>query len=127
MSVRTSRFMAASVDARRPLGPLMRIRKWVIFEPAAACALLVVGVCEAWAVRVAVVGGGVSGLTCAVRLLEQGARVTLISGEPPGSTTSAAAGAVWFPYRVKPNERTGPWGALGYRRFAELAATRRAP
>jgi D-amino-acid oxidase len=78
-------------------------------------------------VRIAVVGGGVSGLTCAVRLLEEGARVTLITSEPPGSTTSAAAGAVWFPYRVRPNERTGPWGALGYRRFAQLAETREAP
>jgi D-amino-acid oxidase len=62
-----------------------------------------------------------------VRLLEHGARVTLITGEPPGSTTSAAAGAVWFPYRVRPNERTGPWGALGYRRFEQLAREGEAP
>jgi D-amino-acid oxidase len=78
-------------------------------------------------VRVAVVGGGVSGLTCGVRLLEEGAGVTLIAPEPPQRTTSAAAGAVWFPYRVKPNERTGPWGALGYRRFKQLAEEREAP
>ena len=77
--------------------------------------------------RIAVVGGGVSGLTCAVRLLEHGARVTLIAGEPPGSTTSAAAGAVWFPYRVRPNRRTGPWGALGYSRFEQLARQGEAP
>jgi D-amino-acid oxidase len=78
-------------------------------------------------VRVAVVGGGVSGLTCAVRLLEHGARVTLITKDAPGATTSAAAGAVWFPYRVRPNRRTGPWGALGYRRFEQLAGEREAP
>jgi D-amino-acid oxidase len=78
-------------------------------------------------VRVAVVGGGVSGLTCGVRLLEEGARVTLIAPEPPQRTTSAAAGAVWFPYRVKPNERTGPWGALGYRHFKQLAEEHAAP
>jgi D-amino-acid oxidase len=71
--------------------------------------------------RVAVVGGGVSGLTCGVRLLEEGARVTLVTREAPGSTTSAVAGAVWFPYRVRPNARTGPWGSAGYERFSRMA------
>jgi D-amino-acid oxidase len=73
-------------------------------------------------VRIAVIGAGVSGLTCGVRLLEAGAaRVTVVAREPPGQTTSAVAGAVWFPYLVRPNERTGPWGAAGYRRFEQLA------
>jgi D-amino-acid oxidase len=72
--------------------------------------------------RITVVGGGVSGLTCGVRLLEEGARVSLITREHAGGTTSAVAGAVWFPYRVRPNERTGPWGAYGYERFARMAA-----
>jgi D-amino-acid oxidase len=78
-------------------------------------------------VRIAVVGGGVSGLTCGVRLLEEGARVTIVAREPPGATTSAVAGAVWFPYRVRPNERTGPWGAAGYGRFERLAHDERMP
>src|SRR4051812_49481933 len=73
--------------------------------------------------RVAVLGAGVSGLTCGVRLLEEGARVTVVAREPPERTTSAVAGAVWFPYRVRPNERTGPWGRAGYERFERLAAT----
>ena len=73
--------------------------------------------------RVTVVGGGVSGLTCAVRLLESGARVRVIARETGARTTSAVAGAVWFPYRVRPNERTGPWGAIGYERFERLART----
>jgi D-amino-acid oxidase len=72
-------------------------------------------------VRITVVGAGVSGLTCGVRLLEEGARVTIVSREPPRGTTSAVAAAIWFPYRVRPNERTGPWGAAGYRRFERLA------
>jgi D-amino-acid oxidase len=63
----------------------------------------------------------VSGLTCAVRLLEEGARVTVIARDATPDTTSAVAGAVWFPYRVRPNERTGPWGRVGYERFAGLA------
>jgi D-amino-acid oxidase len=72
-------------------------------------------------VRVTVIGAGVSGLTCGVRLLEEGARVTLVTREEPARTTSAVAGAVWFPYRVRPNARTGPWGRIGYERFSRLA------
>jgi len=37
------------------------------------------------------------------------------------------AGAVWFPYRVRPNERTGPWGAAGYERFERLSRESGAP
>ena len=79
--------------------------------------------------RIAVVGAGVSGLTCGVRLLELGAtEVTIVARDvPPHHTTSAVAGAVWFPYRVQPNERTGPWGAAGYERFADLAEKGEAP
>jgi D-amino-acid oxidase len=77
--------------------------------------------------RVVVIGAGVSGLTCGVRLLEEGARVTIVAREAPGRTTSAVAGAVWFPYRVRPNERTGPWGRAGYERFERLAAADGAP
>src|SRR3954470_17886606 len=77
--------------------------------------------------RAVVVGAGVSGLTCALRLLEEGARVTIVAREAPDRTTSAVAGAVWFPYRVRPNERTGPWGRAGDERFERLAATRDPP
>jgi D-amino-acid oxidase len=77
--------------------------------------------------QVAVVGAGVAGLTCALRLLEEGARVTILTREPPSATTSAVAGAVWFPYRVRPNERTGPWGRVGYERFERLAREDGAP
>jgi D-amino-acid oxidase len=73
-------------------------------------------------VRIVVVGAGVSGLSCGVRLLEAGgSHVTIVSREAPGETTSAVAGAIWFPYRARPNERTGPWGALGYERFERLS------
>jgi D-amino-acid oxidase len=72
-------------------------------------------------VCVTVIGAGVSGLTCGMRLLEEGARVTLVTRERPARTTSAVAGAVWFPYRVRPNARTGPWGRVGYGRFSRLA------
>jgi len=70
--------------------------------------------------RVTVLGAGVSGLTCGVRLLEDGHYVTIVARDLPRETTSAVAGAVWFPYRVAPNERTGPWAEASYRRFADL-------
>src|SRR3954447_10026440 len=73
--------------------------------------------------RVTIVGAGVSGLTCGVRLLEAGCSVTVVAREPPEATTSAAAGAIWFPYRVAPNERTGPWAEAGYRRYVALAGS----
>ena len=77
--------------------------------------------------EVTVVGAGVSGLTCGVRLLEEGCRVTIVARDLPADTTSAVAGAVWFPYRVAPNERTGPWAEAGYRRFVALAQSGEAP
>ncbi len=76
---------------------------------------------------VTVVGAGVSGLTCGVRLLEEGCGVTIVARDLPSETTSAIAGAVWFPYRVAPNRRTGPWAEAGYRRFVALAESGAAP
>jgi D-amino-acid oxidase len=70
--------------------------------------------------HVTILGAGVSGLTCGVRLLEDGHYVTIVARDLPQETTSAVAGAVWFPYRVAPNERTGPWAQACYERFARL-------
>lgn len=71
--------------------------------------------------RITILGAGVSGLTCGVRLLEDGHYVTIVARDLPADTTSAVAGAVWFPYRVAPNERTAPWAEASYERFAALA------
>ena len=55
--------------------------------------------------RVIVVGAGVVGLSCAVRLLEAGHRVDVLARDLPRETTSAVAAAIWYPYRAWP--RTG--------------------
>ncbi len=59
----------------------------------------------------AVVGGGVVGLTCALELARAGHRVRLHTADPLGSTTSAVAAAIWFPYRAAPADAVLRWGA----------------
>jgi D-amino-acid oxidase len=71
--------------------------------------------------RVTVVGAGVVGLSCAVRLLEAGHRVDVLARERPPETTSAAAAAIWYPYLAEPRERVLGWGAASYAVFAGLA------
>ena len=61
--------------------------------------------------RVAVVGAGVSGLTCALRLSEAGHDVEVVAAEPPGRTTSAVAAALWYPYRALPQDAVTRWAA----------------
>lgn len=70
-----------------------------------------------------VVGGGVSGLTCAVRLAESGRRVRLLARELSPHTTSDVAGAVWYPFHAGPPDKVLAWGAETFRVLRELAAT----
>lgn len=71
---------------------------------------------------IVVVGGGVSGLTCAHELASAGKRVEVWTAAPPEQTTSRVAAAFWHPYRAEPIERVGPWAAVSYERFAAIAA-----
>ncbi|MFG3173537.1 D-amino-acid oxidase [Streptomyces griseus] len=71
---------------------------------------------------VIVVGGGVSGLTTALLLAERGLRVRVWSRDPAGATTSAVAGALWWPYRIEPAELVGAWSLETLRVYEELAA-----
>ncbi len=73
--------------------------------------------------RITVVGAGVVGLTCAVRLLEAGHRVDVLARELPLETTSATAAALWYPYRALPQDRVTAWAAASYDAFAALAAS----
>ncbi|MFI8962155.1 FAD-dependent oxidoreductase [Streptomyces sp. NPDC053493] len=72
--------------------------------------------------EVIVVGGGVVGLTTAIRLAERGRRVRVWSRDPVEGTTSAVAGALWWPYRIEPAERVGGWSLASLRVYEELAA-----
>ena len=72
--------------------------------------------------RVIVVGAGVVGLSCAVRLLEAGHRVDVLARDLPLETTSAVAAAIWYPYRAFPPERVLAWSRAAYDEFATIAA-----
>ncbi|QZY30205.1 FAD-dependent oxidoreductase [Nocardioides coralli] len=71
--------------------------------------------------RITVVGAGVVGLTCAVRLLEAGHDVAVLARDLPRETTSAVAAALWYPYRAFPQDRVTAWARSTYATFAELA------
>ncbi len=71
--------------------------------------------------RVLVVGAGVIGLTCAVRLLEDGHHVDVLARDLPLETTSAVAAALWYPYRAYPFERVTAWSGRTYHELARLA------
>jgi len=70
---------------------------------------------------VIVVGGGVVGLTTAVVLAESGRRVRVWAREPAERTTSAVAGALWWPYRIEPEPLVGAWALETLAVYEELA------
>ncbi|HEY4271778.1 MAG TPA: FAD-dependent oxidoreductase [Candidatus Udaeobacter sp.] len=72
---------------------------------------------------VAVIGAGVSGLTCAVVFAERGYQTAIFAKETGQQTTSGAAAAVWFPYHVEPAEKVIPWALATYHLLADLART----
>ncbi|WP_330293582.1 FAD-dependent oxidoreductase [Streptomyces sp. NBC_00576] len=68
-----------------------------------------------------VVGGGVIGLTTALVLAEHGRRVRVWTREPAERTTSAVAGALWWPYRIEPEAFAGEWALTSLTVYQELA------
>ncbi|MFY0406287.1 FAD-dependent oxidoreductase [Solicola sp. PLA-1-18] len=71
--------------------------------------------------RVLVVGAGVVGLTCAVRLCEDGHDVHVMARDLPLETVSAVAAAWWYPYLAQPQDRVATWSARTYEVLGELA------
>ena len=69
----------------------------------------------------AVVGAGVSGLTCALLFAEAGFETSVFAAEIGDHTNSAAAAAIWYPYDVGPGAKVVPWALISYGRFLELS------
>ena len=75
--------------------------------------------------RVVVVGAGVVGLTCAVRLLESGHETAVVARDLPLETTSAVAPALWHPRIPGPGEdqdRVQRWAATSYSELEKLTS-----
>src|SRR5215510_8295692 len=71
--------------------------------------------------NVAIIGAGVSGLTCGVVFAERGYRTAIFAKEIVQQTTSGAAAALWFPYDVEPANRVIPWALETLRTLTGLA------
>src|SRR6266542_5671827 len=71
--------------------------------------------------HVAIIGAGVSGLTCGVVFAERGYRTAIISKENKQQTTSGAAAEIWFPSDAEPAERVIPWALKTYKTLVELS------
>src|SRR5438270_3817873 len=71
--------------------------------------------------RVAIIGAGVSGLTCGVVFAERGYQTAILAKETGQQTTSGAAAAIWFPYDAEPAERVIPWALRTFDVLSDLS------
>jgi D-amino-acid oxidase len=69
-----------------------------------------------------VVGGGVSGLSCAIRLAEAGFATRVLARDRTPHTTSDIAAAVWYPFRCGSADRGLSWSRRTFRVLRDLAA-----
>ncbi len=72
--------------------------------------------------EVAIIGAGVSGLTCAVLFAEQGRPTTIFAEEIGSATTSSVAAAIWFPFDAEPAEAVIAWSLETFEVLRELSA-----
>jgi len=70
---------------------------------------------------VAIIGAGVSGLTCAVVSAERGYRTAIFAKETGQQTTSGAAAALWFPYDAEPANKVIAWALETYNVLVDLS------
>ena len=73
--------------------------------------------------NVTVVGAGVIGLTTAVELQQAGHAVQVVASATGQRTTSAVAGALWFPFRADPPEQVNAWAKRSRERLVLLATS----
>ncbi|MGI8846791.1 MAG: FAD-dependent oxidoreductase [Candidatus Dormibacteria bacterium] len=73
-----------------------------------------------------VIGAGVIGLSTAIRAAEAGHEVTIAARDFTPNTTSDRAGAIWFPFMVKPAHKVPGWGSAAARQFLAFRDARAA-
>jgi D-amino-acid oxidase len=72
---------------------------------------------------VIVIGGGIIGLTAAIRLTQAGADVQVWSPVGPERTVSSVAAAVWYPTHTDFDPRVQAWCRASYDEFTRQART----
>jgi D-amino-acid oxidase len=75
--------------------------------------------------RVTVVGAGIVGLSCAVRLAESGTEVNVVARDLPLETTSAVAGGLWLPWTARRRNDPGRWARETLEELLRLASQAR--
>lgn len=70
--------------------------------------------------RVTVVGGGVIGLSCALRLARASHQVTVVSADATVDTTSGVAGGLIYPRHAEPADRCARWTEASVVEFKRL-------
>ena len=74
--------------------------------------------------RVIVLGAGAVGLTTAIRLLEAGCDVRVVTAAPIEATTSYLTAGIWFPTHVGPPGLVAGWGRRTFEVLAEMVKER---
>ena len=69
---------------------------------------------------VTIIGAGISGLSCGIRLAEAGFAPTIIARDLPPHTTAHAAAALWYIFAAEPIARTHPWALTTLEEFYRL-------
>ena len=70
---------------------------------------------------IGIIGAGVSGLTTAIRLQDNGYSVVIHTQDLPSQTTSAKAAAIWMPFNAEPVEQVNRWSHFSFSVFETLA------
>lgn len=70
---------------------------------------------------IAIIGAGVSGLTCGVALQKEGFETKIITEEVSPNTTSDISAALWYPYKAEPIHKVLKWGAVSIDQFLALS------
>ncbi|MCY3934680.1 MAG: FAD-dependent oxidoreductase [Chloroflexi bacterium] len=69
---------------------------------------------------ITIIGAGISGLSCGIRLAEAGFAPTILARDLPPHTTAQAAAAIWYIFAAEPVARTHAWALTTLTEFYRL-------
>ena len=71
--------------------------------------------------KIAIIGSGISGLSCAYLLCQKDYDITIIAKAFSPNITSNRAAAFWFPYHIRNDKRGIDWAKKSYNFYEELS------